>query len=226
MAEQQVLVAPSILAADFGHLAEGIRVIEEGQGDWVHLDIMDGCFVPNITFGPQMVRALRPHSAKFFDAHLMIAQPDKYLERFAEAGADGLTIHLESIVHVHRALSAIRELGKKAGISIVPSTPAEALSEVLCEVDLVLVMTVNPGFGGQQLIPRALEKVRRLDELRERHGYDFLIQVDGGINRETCAEAVQAGADVLVVGSAVFNAKDPAAEIRWLQGSRQRAPRG
>ena len=224
MREKQVLVAPSILSADFGHLADGVRVIEDAQGDWVHLDIMDGCFVPNITFGPQMVTALRPHSRKFFDAHLMIVHPDRYIERFAEAGADGITIHYESIVHVHRALSTIRRLGKKVGISIVPSTPAEALSEILCDVDLILVMTVNPGFGGQELIPRTLDKVRRLDTMRRNHGYDYLIQVDGGINRRTCREAVAAGADVLVVGSAVFDAEDPAEEIRWLQNSGDSAP--
>jgi ribulose-phosphate 3-epimerase len=222
MSSQPLLVAPSILAADFSRLAEGIRVIEEGGGDWVHLDIMDGCFVPNITFGPQMVAALRPHTRKFFDAHLMIVHPENYVERFIEAGADGVTIHLEAAVHVHRLLSSIRALGKKAGVSIVPSTPAEALSELLEDVDLVLVMTVNPGFGGQALIPRTLEKVRRLDAMRREHGYGYRIQVDGGINRETCGQVVAAGADVLVVGSAVFNAGDPEQEIRWLRNSRQR----
>ncbi|MBN1835370.1 MAG: ribulose-phosphate 3-epimerase [Spirochaetales bacterium] len=226
MNQQQVLIAPSILSADFAHLAEGIRTIDQGKGDWVHLDIMDGCFVPNITFGPQMVAALRPHTRTFFDAHLMITHPDQFIERFVEAGADGVTIHYESVIHVHRALSSIRKLGRKVGVSIVPSTPADSLSEILGEVDLVLVMTVNPGFGGQELIPRTLEKVRNLDRMRKERGYGYLIQVDGGINRETSRLAVAAGADVLVVGSAVFNAPDPEEEIRWLKncGGGKRGP--
>jgi ribulose-phosphate 3-epimerase len=221
MSQGQVIIAPSLLSADFSHLAEGIQIIENGEGDWVHLDIMDGSFVPNITFGPQMVAALRPHTRRYFDAHLMIVRPDQYIAEFVEAGADGVTIHYESIVHVHRALAEIRRMGKKAGISIVPSTPAESLSELLCDVDLILVMTVNPGFGGQELIPRTLEKVRTLDRLRREGGYRYLIEVDGGINRKTCREAVEAGADVLVVGSAVFNADDPAKEIRLLKGNRK-----
>ena len=217
MAHKQILVAPSLLSADFSHMAEGIRLIEKGGGDWVHLDVMDGSFVPNITFGPPMVAALRPHTRLFFDAHLMIAHPERYVEKFVEAGADGVTIHFESIVHVHRTLGEIRRLGAKVGVSIVPSTPAETLSEVLCDVDLVLVMTVNPGFGGQKLIPRTLEKVRILDALRHEHQYRYLIQVDGGINRDTCRQAVGAGADVLVAGSAVFRAENPQAEIDRLR---------
>jgi ribulose-phosphate 3-epimerase len=221
MSQERVLVAPSLLSADFSHMSEGIRIVERGGGDWVHLDIMDGSFVPNFTFGPQMVAALRPHTRRHFDAHLMIFHPDRHIEAFADAGADGLTIHYESVIHVHRVLSEIRRLGKTVGISIVPSTPAETLSEVLPDVDLVLVMTVNPGFGGQELIPRTLDKVRVLDRLRREQGYHVLIQVDGGINRTTCREAVAAGADVLVVGSAVFNARDPAEEVRILHSCRR-----
>jgi ribulose-phosphate 3-epimerase len=202
------LVAPSILSANFGYLAAEVKRIEDSGGDWVHLDIMDGVFVPNITFGPPMVSALRRHSRLPFDTHLVIVQPEKYIGKFADAGSDIITIHYEATVHVHRALSQIREKGKKVGISIVPSTPAEMLSELLPELDLILVMTVNPGFGGQQLIPRTLEKVSRLAEMRSRDGHHYLIQVDGGINTETCKLAIDAGADVLVAGSAIFDSED------------------
>jgi ribulose-phosphate 3-epimerase len=211
------LVAPSILSAKFGFLAEEVKRIEEGGGDWVHLDIMDGTFVPNITFGPPMVRALRRHSRLPFDTHLMIVHPENYIAAFADAGSDIITIHYEAAVHTHRILSQIRKLGKKAGISIVPSTPAEMLTELLPELDLILVMTVNPGFGGQQLIPRTLKKVSRLVEMRRSGDYHYLIEVDGGINRETCKLAVEAGADVLVAGSAVFDSQDVESEINALK---------
>jgi ribulose-phosphate 3-epimerase len=215
--ERRTLVAPSILSADFGYLADAVRRIEEGGGDWVHLDIMDGVFVPNLTFGPPAVSSLRRHSRLPFDTHLMIVQPEKYVSNFADAGSDIITIHYEATVHVHRTLSQIRKIGKKAGISIVPSTPAEMLTEILPDLDLILVMTVNPGFGGQQLIPQTLSKVRRLAEMREMGGHEYLIEVDGGINRETCRLAIEAGADVLVAGSAVFDSEDMAKEINALK---------
>jgi len=216
--ERKILVAPSVLSADFGSLAEAVRLVEKSGGDFVHLDVMDGCFVPQITFGQKAVTDLRPVSRLPFDTHLMICQPEHAIDGFCEAGTNYLTVHWEAATHMHRILTEIRKKGSRPGIAIVPSTPAEALVEVLPLVDLVLVMTVNPGFGGQELIPRCLRKVEALDRMRRSGGHQFLIEVDGGINRGTVQSALNAGADVIVAGSAVFNAPDPSEEVALLRG--------
>jgi ribulose-phosphate 3-epimerase len=215
---RRILIAPSVLSADFGDLAGAARAVSAMGGDFVHLDVMDGHFVPNLTFGPKVVSDLRPVSDLPFDVHLMIERPDLWIDRFADAGADWITIHREASAHTQRTLAAIRARGKRPGVSIVPATPAEALSEVLDDVDLVLVMTVNPGFGGQQLIPRTLRKVEAIARMRVARKLEFLIEVDGGINRDTARSAVDAGADVIVAGQAVFTAADPAREVALLRG--------
>ncbi len=214
------LVAPSILSADFSRIAEAIGLIEQSGGDWVHLDVMDGAFVPNITFGPKMVADIRPLTRLPLDVHLMIDNPDRIIPRFAEAGADHIIFHVENTIHVHRIISQIKELGVKAGISIVPSTPVSAIAELLGIVDLILVMTVNPGFGGQELIPQCLEKVRTLDRLRDEHEYSYLISVDGGVNRDTAEAVREAGTDVLISGSSFFAAPDPSLEVMLFKGQK------
>lgn len=214
----ELLIAPSILTADFARLGEQIREAEEAGVDWIHLDVMDGRFVPNLTFGPVVVEAIRGVTRLPLDVHLMIVEPERYLKDFAQAGADWITVHFEATPHAHRAVQQIRELGKKAGLALNPATPLEAFVPLLPELDLALVMSVNPGFGGQKYIPHSTERVRRLARLRNQLNLACLIEVDGGIKPDSVAGVYRAGADVVVAGSALFNSQPVAENVKRLLG--------
>lgn len=210
-------IAPSILAADYANFASELKRIEETSAEYVHIDIMDGQFVPNISFGADVVASMRKHSKLIFDCHLMVVNPERYVDAFAQAGADIMTIHAESTLHIHGALQKIKAAGMKAGIVINPGTPISAIEPVLSLVDQVLIMTVNPGFGGQAFIPEMLEKVQKVAKIRDEKGYDFDIEVDGGVDNKTIKACYQAGANVFVAGSYLFKASDLTAQVETLR---------
>jgi ribulose-phosphate 3-epimerase len=219
MARSRPIISPSILAADFSRLGEEARAVQAAGADWLHVDVMDGHFVPNITIGPEVVKAIKPHVSIPLDVHLMIAPVDPYLEQFREAGADHITIHPEAGPHLDRSLKRIRELGAKAGVAFNPSTPPDTIEWLLDDVDLVLVMSINPGFGGQSFMPSQLAKIARLRSMIEASGRDIVLEVDGGVTPETASRCLEAGADALVAGTAVFRGGPQAyaANIRALR---------
>jgi len=210
------ILAPSLLSADFAELRKAVELIEESEAGWHHLDVMDGVFVPNISFGLPVIKAIRKHARKPFDVHLMIVDPDKFIGAFRDAGADHLTVHLEACPHLHRSVQAIKAAGMKAGVAINPHSRVDLLEDVLADVDVVCLMSVNPGFGGQKFIERTYAKITELKALRERTGSKALIEIDGGVGMENAGKLVNTGADVLVAGNSVFGAQDPMAAIRSL----------
>lgn len=211
------ILAPSILTADFLHLEKDCKMLDESKADWFHLDVMDGRFVPNISFGMSIIKQIRKTSAKFFDVHLMILEPEKYVDEFKDAGADSLTVHLEACPHLHRNIQQIKSLGMNAGVAINPATPVFLLQDIIKDIDLALIMSVNPGFGGQSFIPQSIQKIKELRALINNSGSSARIEVDGGISLKNAAEIISAGADILVTGSAVFDSENPAETIAKLK---------
>jgi ribulose-phosphate 3-epimerase len=213
-----VKIAPSILSADFARLGEEIVAVEKAGADYIHIDVMDGHFVPNITIGPLIVEAIRPVTKLPLDVHLMIENPDQYIENFAKAGADYITVHVEACRHLHRTIHHIKSFGIKAGVVLNPATPVESIQHILADIDMVLLMSVNPGFGGQSFIPEVLPKIRKVKEMADSIEKELEIEIDGGVNSETAKQCMEAGANVLVAGSAIYNQEDYAAAISLIRG--------
>ncbi len=214
---KEVIVSPSLLSANFGRLQEDLEMINRSEADWLHLDVMDGVFVPNISFGFPVMQFVQKLCTKPLDVHLMIVQPERYVTQVRDCGAMLMNVHYEASTHLHRTVQEIHQAGMKAGVTLNPSTPVSVLEDILCEIDMVLLMSVNPGFGGQKFIPRTIEKIKDLRSMIERQGLNTIIQIDGGVNVENASVLVTSGADSLVAGSAVFNAPDPLAVIRQLK---------
>ncbi len=214
---KEVIVSPSLLSANFGRLQEDLEMINRSEADWLHLDVMDGVFVPNISFGFPVMQFVQKLCTKPLDVHLMIVQPERYVTQVRDCGAMLMNVHYEASTHLHRTVQEIHQAGMKAGVTLNPSTPVSVLEDILCEIDMVLLMSVNPGFGGQKFIPRTIEKIKDLRSMIERQGLNTIIQIDGGVNVENASVLITVGADSLVAGSAVFNASDPLAVIRQLK---------